>query len=120
MNTLSDTPIWTSYVIVGREASMTATHILKEISSGDRKVVFDRGLRLAVTIEWDGDLCLASDERFGLYGSGHSQEEAISDYSEFFVEFYSDIVNTPNRELPPSTQSLKRTLKTFGRLEKRV
>jgi len=119
MNTLSNTPIWTSRVIVQRDATTTTTHLLREVSFGSRKVAFDSGLLLAVTVERDGSIFVASDERFGLYGSGSSYEEALADYSKFFVEFFTDLDETPYSELPRSTCEFKRTLLAFGKITDR-
>ena len=117
-STLVDQPIWNSQFVGSSPGTIFLdTHYLSDVESGQRRVRFDRGLHLAVTVVLDSELYVASDEKFGIYGSGRTVDEAIADYSDFFVEFFSEIVNTPNAELPPSAQSLKRTFKAFGKLE---
>lgn len=115
--TFAESPVWTSRVIMAGDLdSCPGPVLLRYVVSGERRVVFDRGLALELYVVKDGRTVVVSDERFGLYGSGSTYQQALADYSDFFVDFFEDIVNTPSSELPPSTREFRRTLLAFGKL----
>lgn len=76
----------------------------------------DSGLSLQVDFSFEDGFYIAFNERFGVYGSGKSEEEALLDFKESFIDFYDDIVNTPEEELGDSTLKLKTTLIKFATL----
>jgi hypothetical protein len=86
---------------------------------GNLMLEFSGGLSLDVRVERDGALYIASDNHFGIYGSGRSEDEALRDYESFFVEFYQDIVNSDEHELAKSTLRFKQTLQAFATLKQR-
>ena len=108
---------WTSSVIGPSEGvvDQRVMHVSR-VSFGNRMVAFDRGLVLELNVVRDRDMTVISDAKFGFYGSGRTVEEALADYSNFFVDFFADIVDTPSSQLPPSTRAFRRLLLTFGRL----
>ncbi|RKX26103.1 MAG: hypothetical protein DRP45_04425 [Candidatus Zixiibacteriota bacterium] len=117
--TQSVSPVW--YAPIGvpmtpPAATMPETHHLPRVSHGGRVVEFDRGLSLQLRISFEDGLFIASDSRFGLYGSGKSREQAFDDFSEFFVEFFAEITSSKDKDLPPSTREFKKTLAAFGTL----
>lgn len=115
--TLTKLPPWTLHAIVGSaECSYPEINYLRRVESGERCVVFDKGLALELHVVNDCGTVIVSDERFGFYGSGYTYQEALADYGDFFVDFFEDIVSTPNADLPPSTREFRRTLLAFGKL----
>lgn len=93
---------------------------LQRLEHGDRVVELDKGLILQVEILYEEGRYIAYDHKFGIYGSGDSRQEALSDFNQFFVEFFAEIVESPDEELPPSTVEFKNTLTAFGKLKRRV
>jgi hypothetical protein len=85
-----------------------------QLSSGIGRLIFDKGVSLKVDISFEGGSFIAYNERFGLYGFGQSHEEALKDFEESFIEYYINIVNTPNTELGESTIKFKKVLQSFA------
>lgn len=116
-STLSEVSVWNSPIIVARkDMPLSKTVHLRKVTSGKRDLVFDKGLSLELRVTRDANHFVVSDESFGFYGTGCTYEDALADYSSFFIDFFEDIVGTPNRELPSSTREFKRTLSSFCRL----
>lgn len=108
------TVVWDSYFEPAQ--GLAEIQYLHQVKSGNTRVVFDKGVCLQVEITWQDDRFSVADNKFGIYGFGASEEEARHDYEAFFVKFFTDIVNTPESQLAPSTLEYKQTLQAFGTL----
>lgn len=95
----------------------TRSYYLEKLEYKNRSLIFDKGLALQVFESYNGNLYTIHDRRFNIYGSGQTPEDAYGDYSQFFIELYEDIINTPDDELPQSTLDFKKTLKCFAVLQ---
>lgn len=89
---------------------------LKKVQYNKESLLFDKGISLEVIFSYSNGIYTVYDEKFNIYGSGSTKENAMRDYEKFFIELYKDIVNTPDEELPASTLSFKNTLKCFASL----
>jgi hypothetical protein len=58
----------------------------------------------------------AYNPTFGIYGFGESERDAVSDFKALFIDYYEDIVNTSDDELPDSSLRVKKTLSCFATL----
>jgi len=89
---------------------------LNEISHGDKILKFSAGLSLELEITYEQNLYVTYNETFGIYGSGKTRDEAVRDFNSSFIEFYTDIVNTPDVELAESSIRFKERLQSFATL----
>jgi len=90
---------------------------LDELIYNNKVLKFDKGLELKVDTTFQNGLYSIYDRKFGIYGSGKTRDDALRDYSGFFIELYEDIMSTPEEELPQSTRKFKNTLQCFATLE---
>ena len=82
---------------------------------GDKiELVFHGGLALQVDIYFEDNHFIAFNEHFGIYGFGDKLDEALSNFNDSFIDFYDDIVNSPESELGESTLEFKRILLSFA------
>lgn len=96
----------------------TSTRHLKKLSTDEYSLVLNNGISLEVEFEESNGMSTVYSEAFGIYGSGETEEEALFDFEQSFIEFYGNVVNTPNRELGKSAIKFKNVLKTFAVLIK--
>ncbi|MCK4856457.1 MAG: hypothetical protein KAT58_00650 [candidate division Zixibacteria bacterium] len=97
-------------------ASPNRTVHLDRLSVGTAILSIDSGLRLKVDLIREGKTFVAFNVRFGVYGFGMDDEQALKDFKAAFIEFYADIVDSPEKELGDSALELKKTLLTFATL----
>jgi len=90
---------------------------LSEIEYGSKRIIIHSGLSLAVQISFEDGYYIAFSEKFGVYGFGNDRNEALDDFKESFVDFYCDVVETPESELGQSTLEYKNTLVSFAIIE---
>ena len=98
----------------------TSTRHFKELSTDEYSLVFNNGISLEVEFEESDDMSTVYSEAFGIYGSGETEHDAFDDFCQTFIEFYCNIVESPDRELGASTKKFKKTLQSFANLTKRV
>lgn len=98
----------------------TSTRHLKELRVAEYSLVFNNGISLEVEFDESDDMSTVYSEAFGIYGSGETEHDALDDFCQSFIEFYCNIVESPDSELGASTKKFKRTLKSFAKLRKRV
>ena len=57
---------------------------------------------------------IVSNKRFGIYGFGESEDDAMDDFNNSFIIYFDDIVNTPENSLGQSTLEFKKILLAFA------
>ena len=92
---------------------------LNQLRSEKHILAFDKGLSIEVGLEFQDKSFTAFNEKFGIYGHGDTESEALSDFNQSFIEFYDIIVDTPDNELGKSAIEYKHMLKSFATLTKR-
>ncbi|MCH7690818.1 MAG: hypothetical protein IIA17_07225 [candidate division Zixibacteria bacterium] len=92
---------------------------LNQLRSKKYILAFDKGLSIEVGLELLDKSFTAFNEKFGIYGHGDTESEALSDFNQSFIEFYDIIVDTPDNELGKSAIEYKHILKSFATLTKR-
>ena len=114
-------PVWTATYRTSRTvgSDLSGHRYLDRVVSKGTVVKFDKGLGLKVDIRFQGGKYIASDPQFGIYGFGTTFAEALQDFSDFFVEFYLDIVESDEDELAESTLEFKKTFLAFATLKQR-
>jgi hypothetical protein len=65
-----------------------------------------------MTVEWDEDHYLVSDETVNMYGTGTTVEEAMAEYRSMLVEYYEGLLDQPESLSP----RLKRHLTLLHRV----
>lgn len=86
------------------------TRHLDRVSFGGETIQFNKGVRLHLEESYEDGLHIVYNDLFGTYGSGATNDEALADFRESFVEFYFDIVKTPEESLGKSAIELKKLL----------
>ncbi len=99
---------------------ITRVRHIKELSTNEYSLVLNDGISLEVEFEESNGMNTVYSEAFGIYGSGETEDIAYQDFCQTFIEFYCNIVDSPDKELGASTKKFKKTLKSFARLIKRV
>ncbi len=90
---------------------------LSEVVFENKRVNINSGLSLVVQLSFEEGHYIAFSEKFGVYGFGDDESEALADFRESFVDFYCDIVEMPESELGQSTLKYKKTLVSFATVE---
>ncbi len=90
---------------------------LKVIRSADKSIEMKAGLYLEVEFSIENGKHIAYNDHFGIYGLGDTREAARRDFEESFVEFYENVVDTPQESLGESAVKFRRTLTIFADLK---
>lgn len=74
-------------------------YYLTEIRSSDGRVVFKEDCFLQVELSKENGLFFFQNDKFNIFGSGFTKEDALKDFSEFFVHDYLSYKRTPPENL---------------------
>jgi len=80
----------------------------------DKTLTIIDGSKLEVEISYESPHFIAFNKRFGIYGFGESEDEAMDDFNNAFIIFFDDIINTPENSLGQSTLEFKKILLAFA------
>jgi hypothetical protein len=76
-----------------------AKHYVDELRSNEGRVIFNEGFLLDIELSKENSLFFFQNIRFNIFGHGPTKEEALKDFSEFFVHDYLSYKNTPPNNL---------------------
>ncbi len=85
-----------------------------KIVNGNKTLSIIDGSKLEVEISYEDPYFIAFNKRFGIYGFGESEDEAMDDFNNSFIIYFDDIVNTPENSLGQSTLEFKKVLLAFA------
>jgi hypothetical protein len=95
---------------------ISSTRSLTELNYDKYRLNTHSGISLLVELEYEAPHFIAYNETFGIYGSGDTEESAIKDFEQSFIEFYLMITDCSPEKLGRSTLEFRKTLETFATL----
>ncbi len=75
-----------------------AKYYVSELRSSEGRVTFG-GVFLDIELTKDDGLFFFQNTRFNIFGSGFTKEDALKDFSEFFIHDYLSYKKTPKEKL---------------------
>lgn len=81
-------------------------YFVNELRSSEGKVVFREGFLLDVELSKENGLFFFQNTRFNVFGSGFTKEEALKDFSEFFIHDFFSYKNTSPNDLTRDARQL--------------
>ncbi|MBI5244246.1 MAG: hypothetical protein HY922_11315 [Elusimicrobia bacterium] len=91
--------------VIRREGPVAPnSYFLWDIYSGGRQYPLRRPLEISLTHLEKG--FLFTSEEFNVSGYGENTEEALADFSDFFIEDYTNLRDTPENELSQGARRL--------------
>jgi len=85
-------------------------YYLDELKSSEGKIFFKDEYILEVELSKENGLFFFQNVKFNIFGSGFTKEEALKDFSEFFIHDYLSYKNSPPKDL---TQDARQLLKEY-------
>ena len=83
-----------------------AKYYVNELKSRSGRVIFSEGFLLDIELSRENGLFFFQNDKFNIFGSGSSKEEALEDFSEFFVHDYISYKETPTEDLTQDARQL--------------
>lgn len=77
-----------------------------ELKSSEGRLVFKESFLLEIELSTENGLFFFQNTKLNILGSGFTKEEALKDFSEFFIHDYLSYKNTPLRDLTPDARQL--------------
>ena len=74
------------------------------------------GLFLQVDFTFEASRVIAYNEKFGIYGSGDTEDSAMDDFEQSFIEFYLMLTDCPEDNLGKSSIAFRKLLENFATL----
>ena len=87
-----------------------AKYYVAELRSSEGRVTFGDGFLLDIELSKENGLFLFQNTRFNIFGSGLTKEDALKDFSEFFIHDYLSYKGTPADDL---TEDARRLLQKY-------
>jgi hypothetical protein len=84
-----------------------AKYYVSELRSSEGRVTFGENF-LDIELSRDDGLFFFQNTRFNIFGSGFTKEDALKDFSEFFIHDYLSYKRTPADDLTEDSRRLLR------------
>jgi len=81
-------------------------YYFSELRSGEGKIIFRADYLLEVELSKENDLFFFCNDKFNIFGSGSTKEEALKDFAEFFIHDYLSYKKTSVKQLTQDAQHL--------------
>jgi hypothetical protein len=81
-------------------------YYLSELRSWEGKIIFKVDYLLEAELSKENDLFFFCNDKFNFFGSGFTKEEALKDFSEFFIHDYLSYKKTSVKQLTQDAQHL--------------
>ncbi len=81
-------------------------YYLPEIRGSNGRVVFKEDCFLQVELSKENGLFFFQNDKFNIFGSGFTKDEALKDFSEFFIHDYLSYKKTPIEKLTQDARQL--------------
>jgi hypothetical protein len=81
-------------------------YYLNELTGDEGRIVFKDDCLLEVELSKEDGLFFFQNMKFNIFGSGFTKEEALKDFSEFFIHDYFSYKNTPPEGLTQDARQL--------------
>ncbi len=83
-----------------------AKYFVNELRGSEGRVIFSEGFLLDIELSKENGLFFFQNSRFNIFGSGFTKEEALKDFSEFFIHDYLSYRNNPLHKLTRDARQL--------------
>ncbi|MGB3093297.1 MAG: hypothetical protein WBC42_08820 [Candidatus Zixiibacteriota bacterium] len=83
-----------------------AKYYVAELRSSEGRVIFKEGFLLDIELSKENGLFFFQNTRFNIFGSGFAKEEALKDFSEFFIRDYLSYKDNLPEELTQDARQL--------------
>jgi len=83
-----------------------AKYYVNEFRSNEGKVLLIEGFLLDIELSKENGLFFFRNDRFNIFGCGSTKEEALEDFSEFFIHDYLSYKKTSPKDLSQDAQQL--------------
>jgi len=86
--------------------STSNKYYLSELKSYEGRIIFKEDFYLEVELSKENGLFFFRNDKFNIFGSGFTKEEALGDFSEFFIHDYLSYKKTSPKDLSQDAQQL--------------
>jgi hypothetical protein len=81
-------------------------YYLSELKSSEGKAIFKEDYLLELELSKEDGQFFFQNVRFNIFGSGFTKEDALKDFSEFFIHDYLSYKKTPPEDLTKDARQL--------------